>query len=138
MPESKKAYVRASMQAAWKLPFAEGIRRMEDLAKELEVNRPGAAGSLREGLEETFTVNRLGLPPLLIPGLATTNIIENCHGAIGQRMKRVTNVQDGKMALRWAASALLEAEPNMRTVKGFKHLWILKASLDNEVAQKAQ
>jgi len=138
LPESKKPYVRAAMQAAWKLPIKEGVGRMEDLAKELQVERPGAAGSLREGLEETFTVNGLGLPPLLIPGLATTNIIENCHGAIGQRMRRVTNVQNGKMALRWAASALLEAEPNMRTVKGFKHLWMLKASLDNELAKKAQ
>lgn len=138
LPETKKPYVRSAMQAAWKLPFSQGIGRMEDLAKELQIERPGAAASLREGLEETFTVNSLGLPPLLIPGLATTNIIENCHGAIGQRMRRVTNVQDGKMALRWAASALLEAEPKMRTVKGFKHLWILKASLDNELAQRAQ
>jgi len=138
VPEKKKAYVRAAMRSAWKLLPKEGMGRMEDLAKELSVDHPGACSSLREGIEETFTLNRMDLPALLIPSLSSTNIIENCHGAIGQCMRRVSRVQDGKMALRWAASALLEAEPNMRNVKGAKHLWMLKAQLDNEPLKKEQ
>ncbi len=138
VPETKKAYVRAAMRSAWKLSPKEGIRRMEDLAKELSVDHPGACSSLREGIEETFTLNRMDLPALLIPSLSSTNIIENCHGAIGQCMRRISRVQDGKMALRWAASALLEAEPNMRNIKGGKYLWMLKAQLDNEPLKKEQ
>jgi len=138
VPENKKKYVRAAMRAAWRLPCKEGVTRMEDLAKELEVDHPHAAGSLREGLIETFTVERLDLPPLLVPSLSSTNIIENCHGAIGQTMKRVTNVQNGTMALRWTASALLEAEPNMRTIKGHKLLWILKTNLDQDRKNERQ
>lgn len=132
VPETKKPYVRAAMRAAWKLSCKEGLARMEDLAQELEVDWPHAASSLREGLVDTFEVNRLDLPVLLIPSLSSTNIIENAHGAIGQLTKRLTNVQNGKMALRWTAAALLQAEPNMRTIKGHKHLWILKTNLDQE------
>jgi transposase-like protein len=137
LPVSKQKYVGSVMRAAYKLPFEEGLRRMRDLARELEVSHPGAAASLLEGLEETFTVSRLGLPPELIRALGTTNLIESSQGGVRRRLRRVTNVQSGQMALRWAASALLDAEPSMRTLKGYRHLWMLRSSLDSEIAECA-
>ncbi len=130
LPQAKSNYVRAAMQAAWRLPEKRGVARMKELARELEVSHPDAARSLLEGLEETFTVGRLDLPPLLVESLGTTNLIENAHGAIQAAIHRVKRFCDPKDALRWAATALLEAENGMRTVKGFKQLWMLQAALE--------
>ena len=129
LPQAKNNYVRAAMQAAWRLPEKRGVARMKELARELEVSHPDAARSLLEGLEETFTVGRLDLPPLLVESLGTTNLIENAHGAIQAAIHRVKRFCDPKDALRWAATALLEAENGMRTVKGVKQLWMLQAAL---------
>ncbi|MBU0717571.1 MAG: transposase, partial [Planctomycetes bacterium] len=65
VPDSMKDTVKATMNAAYRLDSAKGMARLEELAKMLEASHPSAAGSLREGLAETFTVNRLGLPGAL-------------------------------------------------------------------------
>ena len=93
---------------------------------------PKAAASLREGLEETFTINRLGLSPELRKCLATTNVIESIHSGVEGRTGRVTHWQNGEMALRWAAAATLETERNFRTIRGHKDLWMLLAALDED------
>ena len=79
-----------------------------------------------------FTVNRLGLPSSLRKCLTTTNIIDSIHSGIRQRTRRVTNWQNGEMALRWAATAFIETEKNYRRVTGHDHLWMLKAHLDRD------
>lgn len=124
--QRRAGYVRAAMRAAWKLPLKEGMTRMKELAGELPAD---AAASLVEGLEETFTVNRLGLPPLLVSSLSSTNLIENAHGAIRVAIGRVKRFENPHHALRWCASALLEAETNMRTLKGHRQLWMLSTAL---------
>ena len=129
LPEGKKAYVRAAMRAAYKLGTEKGIPKMKQLAAELDVTHSDAARSLLEGLEETFTVNRLGLPPLLVLSLGTTNIIENANGSIRQCLNRVKRFRSQADAKRWAAAALLEAEKHMRTLKGCKEIWMLQAAL---------
>ena len=53
------------MRAAFKLPEKEGMKRLETLASWFDREYPGAAASLREGLEEMFTINRLNLPTSL-------------------------------------------------------------------------
>lgn len=136
LPQSKRAYTRAAIRAAWKLPPAEGIPRMKKVAKELAVAHPDAAASLLEGLEDTFTVNRLGLPPLLVVSLASTNLIENANGAIRTAIGRIKRFESSQHALRWCGNALLEAEQNMRTLKGHKHLWMLKAALGVAVQEE--
>jgi putative transposase len=61
LPEELRAPVKATMQAAWRLEPKEGTQRLRKQARWLEVEHPDAAASLLEGLEEIFTVNRLGL-----------------------------------------------------------------------------
>lgn len=91
---------------------------------------PDAAASLREGLAELFTINRLGLPGALRRCLGTTNLIDNSHSALRERTRRVTHWQNGTMALRWAAASLDAASKNFRRIMGHEHLWMLKATLD--------
>ncbi len=137
LPQGKKAYIRAAMRAAWKLPPKEGIPRMKKISKELAVAHKDAAASLLQGLEDTFTVNRLGLPPMLIGSLASTNMIENANGTIRIAIGRIKRFESSKHALRWCANALLKAEKNMRALRGHKELWILAAALGLALQEEA-
>jgi putative transposase len=137
LPEAKKPYVKAAMSAAWKLPPEQGIQQMKRLAAELRVSHPDAASSLLEGLEETFTVNKLGLSPMLVVSLATTNLIENPHGAIRNALRRTKSYKDVEQAKRWLASVLIEAEQNFRTLKGHKDIWMLQAALGQQIEEEA-
>ncbi len=130
LPDDQAKRMLLVMRAAWKLPADQGIAKLEEEAKYLEKSHPSAAASLREGLKEMFTVNRLGLPSTLSRCLCSTNIIESCFSGGRDRTHRVTNWQSGDMALRWSASALLETEKKFRHLMGHKQLWMLKAHLD--------
>lgn len=129
LPEELKDQVKAAMRGAFRLPAKEGMARLEKQAAWLEREYPSAAASLREGLEEMFTVNRLGLPPSLARCLVTTNIIESPHSGVRLRTRRVCHWQNGQMVLRWAASALLMTEQSFRKIMGYRDLWTLNAAL---------
>ena len=131
VPDSMKETVKATMNAAYRLDSDKGMARLEELAKMLELPHPSAAGSLREGLAETFTVNRLGLAGALRRCLCTTNVIESPNSGIRRRTGRVTRWTDGSMVLRWVASALIETEKSFRRIMGYEQLWMLKSCLDN-------
>ena len=118
------------LRAAWKLGAKDGKARIEQFASWVEKQHPDAAGSLREGLGEMFTVREIGLTPALRRCLGTTNVIDNAHSGMRRRTGRVTRWRDGSMAVRWAAAAFLDAEKNYRRIMGYKDLWILKAHLD--------
>ena len=99
-PKEDRAQAKSVLRAAWKLDPKEGIKRVKKLAAWLDERYPSAAASLLEGLEECFTINRLGLPPSLMRCLGTTNVIESPHAGVRIRTHRVTHWQDGKMVLR--------------------------------------
>ncbi len=129
LPQHLQDQVAAVIRAAYKLPYKEGLARLKTQAAWLQKEHPQAAGSLLEGLEETFTVNRLGLTATLMKCLTTTNIIENPNGTVRRQTRRVSRWQDGTMVLRWAASAFLNAEKKFRRVSGFRELWMLENAL---------
>jgi transposase-like protein len=114
LPQEMQAQVAAVLRAAWKLEPKEGRARLRTQIEWLERTHPKAAASLREGLEETFTINRLGLSPRLRKCLATTNVIESSLSGVEGRTGRVTRWRSGEMCLRWAAAAALETERNFR------------------------
>ena len=132
LPEDRKEQVKATMKAAYRLEADEGIKRLKTQADWLQDEYPSAAASLREGLEETFTINRLGLPPRLRRCLATTNLIESPGAGVRLRTGRVTNWKSGSMVLRWAATAYLETEQKFRKLMGYRDLWMLQAVLDDQ------
>jgi transposase-like protein len=131
LPKDQHSQIRSAIRAAWKLEAADGEQKMESLASWLERDHPSAAASLREGLSEMFTINRLGLPPSLRRCLGSTNIIDSTHSGGRQKTRRVTNWKNGAMALRWAAAAFVETEKSYRKILGYNQLWILKAHLDD-------
>jgi transposase-like protein len=132
VPKPLRDQVKAAMRAAYRLEPKEGMARLRKQAEWLQAEHPTAAARLREGLEETFTINALGLPADLRRCLATTNIIESPPSGVRMRTRRVTRWRDGGMALRWAATALVETEKHFRRIMGYKHLWMLKSYLDGE------
>jgi len=89
LPEEEKAQVKAAMRASYKLEAKDGMARLRKLADWLEQESPAAANSLREGLEECFTLNRLGIPPSLHRCLAITNLIESSQSGVRTRTRRV-------------------------------------------------
>lgn len=140
LPKDQHEQARSTLKAAWKLDAEEGMAKIEQYASWLERQWPSAAASLREGLAEMFTINRLGLPSPLRRCLGSTNLIDNSHSALRERTRRVKRWQSGTMALRWAAASLEAASKNFRRIMGHQHLWMLKATLDesNKDAQLAQ
>jgi len=130
LPKDQLAQVKSVLRAAWKLPPKEGIARIKKIAAWLDNSYPSAASSLIEGLEECFTINRLDIPPALHRCLATTNIIESPHAGVRIQTRRVTHWQNGKMVLRWMASAFLRTEKRFNRIMGHRDLWALEAILN--------
>jgi putative transposase len=139
LPEELKDQVKAALRAAFRLPAKEGRARIEKQAEWLEREYPSAAASLREGLAEMFTVNRLGKSPRLSRCLVSTNVIESPHSGVRLRTRKVCRWRDGQMVLRWAAAALLMTEQNFRRIMGYRDLWMLKSALEeNQTSLKKQ
>jgi putative transposase len=105
------------------------------LAKELDRTHPGAAASLREGLDETLTVLRLNVAPTLARTLRSTNCIESMISVCREHAGNVKRWRDGQMALRWCAAGMVEAGKQFRRVNGHLHLPTLRAALKHEFAE---
>ena len=105
------------------------------LATELDRTHPGAAASLREGLDETLTVLRLGVPPTLARTLRSTNCIESMISVCREHAGNVKRWRDGQMALRWCAAGMVEAGKQFRRVNGHLHLPTLRTALERQTAE---
>jgi putative transposase len=136
LPKGLADTVASKMHRAYRLDSALAAQAaLEDLARHLDKAHPGAAGSLREGLEETLTVMRLGVPPTLARTLRSTNPIESMIEICRDHSTNVKRWRDGQMALRWCAAGMLEATKQFRKVNGFLHLPALRRALNAEVAK---
>lgn len=136
LPRHIRPWFAAKIRKAWDSDTAQRAEaRLLAVARELDVAHPGAAASLREGLEETLTLNRLGLDPskALLKTLRSTNIIENLNGALKRTTRNVKRWRSGSMVLRWAVTALMEAEKNFRRVRGYREIPVLDAAILAEV-----
>jgi putative transposase len=136
LPEDMHASVGRTMRDAWDSANADSARKqLQRLAGSLHAKHPGAAASLREGLDETLTVQTLGITGALYRTLRTTNPIENLNGSIAHYTRNVKRWRDGQMTLRWIASALSEAKDSFRKLRGHRDMKQLIAALDERVAQ---
>jgi putative transposase len=135
LPEKMRGPVERRMRAAYHADSAlQAQALLEALAKELDKTHPGAAGSLREGMAETLTVLRLGVPPTLARTLRSTNAIESMISICRDHAKNVKRWRDGQMALRWCAAGMVEASQQFRRVNGHLHLAALRTALERHVA----
>ena len=130
LPQDARGRAMAAMKRAYdSADYAKAKGQLERLAASLEREHPGAAASLREGLEETLTLQRLGITGPLYRTLRSTNSIENMNGSVTDFTHNVKRWQGGKMVLRWIGSALHEAQGHFRRIRGHKDLPKLVAAL---------
>lgn len=131
LPKHRRAWVRAAMRKAWGLKTVKEARqKLTQLAAQLEDEHPGAAGSIREGLEETLTLIQLGVRGTLHRTVCSTNPIENLMGSLKRLTRNVKRWRGGKMAVRWAVTGLVEAEKRFRKIRGHRDLPQLVTALD--------
>lgn len=130
LPESMRTSVHQAMRQAYRCKDPKRAKRqLENLARRLRDDHPGAAASLEEGLDETLTVMAFGLPEWLERTLSTTNAIENLVGSARDLSKRVRRWRDARMIVRWIATACIEAQKRFHRVRDHKGLKVLIAAL---------
>ena len=137
LPEKHWDELSRQLHAAYHATdYDEALRRLKTTARWLERLNPDAAASLREGMEETLTVVRLGIPELLRRTLATTNPIESAFSVAQNVTRRVKRWREGDMRHRWCVAGLMRAESKFRRVKGYRHMPQLLKALDRLVLGK--
>jgi len=139
LPKSQRALWRRTLQAAYEQPTyvlakAALLRRRT----ELRLLNASAVTSLDEGFEETLTLHRLGLFGSLGISLKTTNCIESLNAQLGAYTDKVDRWRNSEQKHRWVASALLTIEPRLHRIKGYRHLPLLRAALQREIASSTQ
>jgi transposase-like protein len=123
LPDGMQESVKAILREAWSLRDAKLARaRLERLASSLETDHPGAAASVREGLDETLTLQGLGIEGTLYRKLRSTNGIENLNSGIAAYSRNVKRWRGGSMVIRWVSAAIVEAEKKFRRVQGWRDI----------------
>lgn len=137
LPKEQRPWLNRQLTKAWAMDTADdAIRVLKGLATHLETQYPDAAASLREGLDETVTVMRLGVSGLLQRSLGTTNAIESAFDTVRARTRNVKRWRNGKMVQRWAAAGLLAAEERFRRINGYKEMPLLRAAIRRLTVEK--
>jgi putative transposase len=130
LSKSQRVVWRRKLQAAYHRPsYAEAKATLLRLHQELRLLNESAAKSLLEGLEESLTLHRLGVFPQLGISLKTTNCLESLNALVEQRTGRVDHWRTSDQKQRWLAAALLDSEPRLRRIKGFRALPLLRQAL---------
>ena len=139
LPESCRADWRRRMRNAYAMTdYAAANAALEKLWRQLCEINPSAARSLEEGMEETLTLHRLGVGPLLRRTLSTTNTIESCLSTVRHVTRNVKRWQGGDHIARWTAAGLVEAEKKFRRVKGYRELPELAKKLNPQLLSQEQ
>jgi putative transposase len=137
LAERDRPPIKRRLRQAWALDdHDQALERLRALAAELDRSNPGAAASLREGLEETLTVTRLGVRGDLRKTLASTNPCESMIDPVRRTARNVKRWQNGDMCLRWTAAGMLEAERQFRRVIGHRNLGKLAIAVERDIAAK--
>jgi putative transposase len=134
LPKSEQGAMRRRLQSAYKKPtYREAKSALEAIVRELEERNLDAAGSLREGFEETLTLHRLGLFTRLGTSLKTTNCIESVMSQVETRCGKVSCWKNSSQKHRWLAATLLDVGPRLRRIRGYRNLPLLREALQEEL-----
>jgi putative transposase len=136
LPERDRPEVKRRLRRAWaRDDYRQALTELQALAAELERSHPGGASSLKEGMEETLTVTRLGVKGALKRTLQSTNPCESMIECIRRSSRNVKRWQSREMCLRWTAAGMLEAERQFRRIAGYDDLAKLALTVEREIAQ---
>jgi len=139
LDDSRKDLLKVRMENAYaKTTHDEAKNELLKLRDELAGVNVSAAGSLEEGLEETLTLHALGLSPELKKHLGTTNMIESVMSQMGQYTDKVDRWHNSDQIMRWTAASLMDLEPRLRRMRGFRYLKLLKLKLKEIVAKRLE
>ncbi len=137
LPERERPPVKQRLRRAWALEDHDrALDQLLVLAGELERTHPGAAGSLREGMEETLTLTRLGIRGQLKRTLESTNPCESMIEIVRRTQRNVKRWSSGEMGLRWTAAGMLEAERQFRRVIGYRDLAKLAVAIEHDLDRR--
>lgn len=137
VPERHWDEIRRRLNDAYnESDYNRAVKILKNTAALLDRISPDAAASLREGMEETLTLIRLGVPRELMVHLASTNIIESALSTSRKVARNVKRWRSGDMRRRWCAAGLLVAQSKFRRVKGHKHMKRLIEILDRSIDSK--
>jgi transposase-like protein len=130
LPAGRQAEFRRKLQNGYQQPTYEKAKAaLKKVRAELVTINQSAVASLDEGFEETLTLHRLGVFAELGTSFKTTNCIENLNSLVGQRTNKIDCWKNSEQKHRWLATAVLEIEPRLRSVRGHRHLPRLRAAL---------
>jgi putative transposase len=136
LPKHLQAPWRAKLQRAYRqATYAAAHAELQRLHQELRRLNEDAARSLAEGLDETLTLHRLGVADRLGVSLMTTNGLESILALVEQRVGKVDRWTTSDQKQRWLAATLLELEPRLRRLRGYRALTHLRAALKPESSQ---
>jgi putative transposase len=139
LPERDRPAVKARLRRAWKeTDHDRALDQLTALALDLDHAHPGAAASLREGMEETLTVTRLGITGKLKLTLQSTNPCESMISTVRVIHRNVKRWTSGDMCLRWTAAGMLEAETHFRKVEGYRGLAGLAVKIEHDLLRNRQ
>ena len=134
LPERDRPAVKRRLRRAWaQTEHARALDELRLLASELDRSHPGAAASLREGIDETLTLTRLGIRGNLKKTLESTNPCESMIECVRRSARNVKHWQSGDMCLRWTAAGMLEAERQFRRIIGYADLAKLVTQVEREL-----
>ena len=134
LPKSEQGDWRRRLQRAYNRPtYPEALAALEQLHGELDDRNQSAAGSLAEGLDETLTLHRLGVSAVLGRSFKTTNCLESVNALVEERCAKVDQWTNSSQRQRWLATALVDIEPRLRKVVGYRHLPKLREALQREL-----
>jgi putative transposase len=137
LPERDRPPIKRRLTAAWQeTDHPKALDQLKRLAVELEYDHPGAAASLREGMEETLTITRLGVTGKLKRTLQSTNPCESMIGTVRAIQRNIKNWSSGEMCLRWTAAGMLEAETRFRKVEGHRGLAQLAIHIETDLIKR--
>ena len=136
LPERERPAIQARIRGAWTLDNPElAKQRLELLASELDRSWPDAAGSLREGLDDTLTLMRLGIDGQLAKTLSSTNPCESMIEIVRYTQRNVKRWQEGDMRKRWTAAGMLVAEQQFRRIIGYRDLAKLVIAIERHAVR---
>ena len=134
LPPGQRVTWRRKLQAAYQQPSHPAAKAaLLRIRQELRLVNESAVKSLDEGFEETLTLHRLGVFSALGISLKTTNCLESLNALVGQRTYKVDHWRTSDQKQRWLAAALLDIEPRLRRLKGFRSLPRLQQALQAEL-----